>query len=82
MAQQDGVEIALEVFEARAERDAALGRLNKAIKILSDGLKYPLSSSHLPKKVASDALAALGVPRNKQPGSGARNVTTRDRRRR
>ncbi len=50
------------------EREAAILRCQKAIEILSQGLVYHEHDGHdMPKKVARDALEALGVPRELQP---------------
>lgn len=41
---------------------------DKARQILIDGLKYHEYDGHdMPKRVAREALEALGVPREKQP---------------
>lgn len=43
-------------------------RARAAIQILRDGLKYHEHDGHdMPKRVAREALEALGVPRDKQP---------------
>lgn len=40
----------------------------RAIEILVDGLKYHEHDGHnMPKRVARDALEALGIPPSKQP---------------
>jgi hypothetical protein len=43
-------------------------RVKAAVKVLVDGLRYHEHDGHgMPKKVARDALAALGMPLDKQP---------------